>query len=993
MAAFYRLSFLGFLCFALVMALCPQTAQSQQARLYENIYRPSAELMELNSPRFRIIFPAGEDVAAFRAARILEDQYPMVQALVGGELRQFPVVLNAHNDRGNGFVTTLHFRSEIELPPLKGNALNPRTGGWMENVAPHELVHALHFSHIPPYSIAGFTGIFAPDAARSFHGAAPLGMIEGIAVFHESNVVYRRGGRGNYALFRNQSWANLSGAPAAQWSLAQHLMPAAYSFPGNRHYTGGHEFISWLQYRYGMETTRESIDFFVKYPFLGYGMALRRATGYGPASLYEQYRQDSEALIEQEAPVAETSGAAESHTQLVPLPPGADAAEHYAPAWLDADHVVYAQHTQYNQRPGFYVSRVDEAGQPAAGELLYETTQIGDFIYELSPGDSTLLYGRYHRHPYHANTARAELHELNLETKTTRRITPGGRINAPARRADGAILGLRALHESLQPVLVQADGSVKALPDAYPDSFVQIAPSPVDPDYYAVIANRNGVQALWLIESDTADFSEITRRNPDVGFREGLVHDVHWHPGGRHLLLSATRDNAPQVYEYHPESQRLAQLTAHRFGAWQASYRPAEHDAAAGEELPNDISFVTQHENSRRIGLLPRRHMLERRFFPVDFQPELQRDEDAPPEENRLSSYRTSEIESLPVTPYRSRISWLLPRVVSPFAEQGGLVQDNRFGLLFQGGDVLQRHSWEAGVSYANERLWGEGSYRYSGFYPGLITEGFYRPRESSIGLLAERGAALRIPLSWRLDHRSRSTFWQLEPGISLRELRPELVLDGGQLREAGSGEFDWLTDLSLDARLAFYHRLQQNRRDIQPNSGRVFFVRAEQFIYSDREARVSGLRTGISQYLSPSLKRNHGLRLDAELLTQSRTRLFGTSGLVYQGFSENVLSGARNAVSLRARYVLPLRYIDDGYISVPVFVDRLYMSLNANYVADINTLDAPFSAADALDKGQAVYGVELRANLRFFNLPLDVGLGLGYQPARGDITVFGDAR
>jgi hypothetical protein len=981
----------------LFIALCCQPAMSQttSARLYDNIYRPSVPLFELNTPRFRIIFPESEEVAARRSLRILEDQYTMVQHLVGGELKHLPVVLNAHNDRSNGFVTTLHFRSEIELPPIKGNALNPRTGGWMENVAPHELVHALHFSHLPAYSFPGFTRILAPDLARSYHGAAPSGMTEGIAVFHESQVVYNSGGRGNYALFRNQSWANLSGGPQPEWSLAQHLMPSLYSFPGNRHYTAGHEFISWLQYKYGMDATRESINFFVQYPFLGYGTALRKATGSWPSSLYDAYISDTKALIEQENdPAADAT--TDSATILLPLPAGGDAAEQYAPKWLNNRRMIYAQHTQYNQRPGFYVAEWNTNEHISPGQLLYETNQVGDYIYDVIPADSTrrarILYSRYHTHPYHANTAKAELHELDIALLSSEQITENGRMNAPAGQADGSIIALQPLHETLQPVLLNPDGHVEQLPGIYPNTFVQIAPSPVLPHLYAVIANRNGMQALWLVEDEAADFSKVLNLNPDIGFKDGIVHDVHWHPDGRHLLISATRKRAPQVYEYQVESQQLTQLTNNRFGAWQASYRPTE-EAFYDDGITNDISFVTQVGNSRRIGVLTRENMINRSFLSVDYQPETAGMEDEFTEDNRLSSYLRDDIEALETSPYRSGYSWLRPRVVLPFVEEAGTIQNTRFGLSLQGGDVLRRHSWHSEISYANEQIWGEGSYRFSGFYPGFITEGYFRPVESSIGLLAERGVSLQIPISWQLDDRSRSSFWQFQPGISLRELRPELVFIEGELFEARSNEFEWLTDLSLDANLAYYHRIQQNRRDLQPNSGRILFAEAERFIYSDREAEVMGLRAGIIQYLSPSLRHNHGLMLGAELLTQSRTRLYGTSGLVYQGFMQNVLAGVRNAVSLRARYVLPISYVDDGFITLPFFLDRLYLSLNANYLADLNAISAPVSASDAISKGRAVFGAELRASLRFFNLPLDIGIGLGYEPTRGNIELFGSVR
>src|SRR5699024_4262984 len=135
---------------------------------------------------------------------ILKHKHLPTKQIAGRKLRGFPVILNAYNDRSNGFVTPFHFRSEIELPPIKGKAMNPQTGNWLNTVGPHELVHALQFNNIGRYNLPWLVNFFSPDLARSFHGAIPSGVTEGLAVYHESESIAPDGGRGNYPFFTNQ---------------------------------------------------------------------------------------------------------------------------------------------------------------------------------------------------------------------------------------------------------------------------------------------------------------------------------------------------------------------------------------------------------------------------------------------------------------------------------------------------------------------------------------------------------------------------------------------------------------------------------------------------------------------------------------------------------------------------------------------------------------------------------------------------------------------
>lgn len=167
-----------------------KTTRAQSLTIYPVQYRPPGQhWQQLRTQHFRILFPRGLDSTAYKAAHILENQYPDIQTLTGGSLSDFSVILNSYSDLSNGFVTPFDFRSEIVLSPQKGKVISPVNGGWLKNVLPHELTHALQFSHFDGFGLGSLIHIFSPDLARSLHGAPPSGIQEGLAVYHESHGV------------------------------------------------------------------------------------------------------------------------------------------------------------------------------------------------------------------------------------------------------------------------------------------------------------------------------------------------------------------------------------------------------------------------------------------------------------------------------------------------------------------------------------------------------------------------------------------------------------------------------------------------------------------------------------------------------------------------------------------------------------------------------------------------------------------------------------
>ncbi|MCH8569560.1 MAG: hypothetical protein LAT67_14905 [Balneolales bacterium] len=934
------------------------------AQVYENVWRAPQERLTLETPHFRIVFTAGHEEAARRTGRILEDQYDAIQSLVGGSLRRFPVVLNDLNDLSNGYVTPLHFRSEIELAPFKGSSISPRTGGWLENVAPHELVHALHFSNIPRFGLSRLLYLFWPDSGRMVHGWAPFGMIEGIAVFHESNVVYGEGGRGNDPVFRNQLLSAMSSGTG--WSLAQHLNPAFISFPGGRHYIGGYEFISWMQYEFGMDVTRETIERFSRFPLMGYGRTLRQTTGMSTSALFRAYTED----LANELP--DPVNAQSQFDSAVFAPAFARDEQHGRPVWINDDELLVYMSLQYNRRPGFYIYEADLSSH----KLLFETRQTSDFGFQYHTSSNRIFYARYHTHPWHVNRHEADLHAYNLSDGRNERITRGKRVHAPAPITNNTdsdacveMFALQTVSETNQLKRIPCDGEPETIHSVYPDTFVQLQASPTDPDTFAAVLNRNGVQALWLIRDRRFDLD--LERNPDIGFRNGSVLDFQWTADGKRLVLAATINSglASQIYLYDIQENQLTQLTDLPFGAWMGSLSPNRER----------LAFIAQRDKSQRVAVLDKEQFVNRSFVEAEYQPDLMNRM----QRARLADYRENESLDWTIKPYRTGFGWLVPRAVLPVAEDYGF-RNWLYGLSFEGGDLMRRHAWQATLSYGENRIWPEFSYRNTTFYPGYQVSAYNRPFNTNIGLAEERGGSFSLPFSGRIDHRSRNSFWELQPGIKMREIR---LIDTvpGQLTNIDN----WFTNVSLTGFAAYYHRLQQNRRDIVPNRGSIIFTQSERYIYSDAGSGISAFSAGFRQYLSPWIRANHGFITELRVIRQSQTRLFGTGNLIYPGFSENPLTGVQHAAAINMSYILPLWQIDDGFISVPVFFDRIYLRMHAGYAADIDEING--SIADAAQAFRSVYGAELRTQFRFFNLPFDLGFGIGYEPTRNRWQAFGN--
>jgi len=949
------------------------SVQDSSAQFYETKYRlPNLNWQEIETERFRLIYPASYRAEAIRSLSILESEYNDIQGYVGGDLKRFPVIINPGNDRSNGFVTPTNFRSEVEIAPIRGKTLNPQSGDWLESVLPHELVHALHFSVNPP-SVTRFLGLFSPDLRRSVHGAVPLGLHEGIAVDYESHGTIPNSGRGNYPYFAHQFNSLLD--TDQQWSMGQLLHTTTFTPPFNRHYVGGYEFMNWLRNTYGESTAKNSIQFHYKYPFLGYGVALRAETGKWPAALYREFSDES-AASEQER-LQSTN----NNNGFTELSLEGTCRRTNRPLWINNSTLLY--HGRFCNRPaGFYLYDLENQ----SSRLLKEVQVSDDYIYSLSGDSTNILFSRYHSDLRFDNVFRGDLHKLDIQSGEQSRITKNERLFSPVEE-ESRLYSIQTDGQTQH--LVQVDSATGSIQKTYskPEhgSVVQVAPNPADLSRSALIGKLNGVQGIWFV--DLQNESEVMQNSPDIAFESGSIFDVTWHADGEKLLFVSDRDGAMNIFEYHTDSEKLFRLTNQSYNLFEPAYSP---DGSS-------LAFIKQTQNEQIPVYASLSSMNRDEVAKSDYTPGTT----ITSKLNRPLMNRDSRVDTTAwnFDDYRTNFSWLKPRLWLPtYEKQDGY---HRYGVTMESVDPLGSRHYELDLSHYLDRAWYDMQFTYKGFYPGFRANLFNEPNLTSFRitqndeefivpfLQQSRGVSAKIPFRFYLERNTRFTSLLIEPQYYISQLR---FLNPDQTSQAYS-EFGTRHSVGLVTSLNY--RLRQFTRDVQPNAGWVIFTESRIGLNStdlniqstdfDVNANLTdrrGFRGYLSTFISPLSKWNQSLRLTGQVVTQTDVPVFSTADLYSDIFSEIPLPAVNNAGIFNTRYTIPITYPDDGGLTLPLYLSNIYMVLFSQTVTDLNQ-------ADLYQSSRSVYGAGIRSRFRISNLSFDIGISVGWEPTRDEVTYY----
>jgi hypothetical protein len=208
----------------------------------------SLKWKQINTPKARVIFPAGLDSQANRIANVMQLMDTATAKTIGGRQRKFNIILQNQTTIPNAYVRLAPVMSELYMTPGQDNF---STGSirWDDNLITHENRHIQQFSNFNKGITKVFSFFLGQEGQLFANGLlVPDYFFEGDAVWQETLVTAQ--GRGRMPAFFN-------GYKSLWW--------------GKKNYR-------WNKYRSG------SLKDFVPdiYP-LGYIL-----TGYG----YEKYGQD-----------------------------------------------------------------------------------------------------------------------------------------------------------------------------------------------------------------------------------------------------------------------------------------------------------------------------------------------------------------------------------------------------------------------------------------------------------------------------------------------------------------------------------------------------------------------------------------------------------------------------------------------------------------------------------------------------------------------------
>lgn len=940
-----------------------------QTDAYGVVYRPeAADYRTLETDRFDYVYQEGAGEMVRRTARAFAESWAGTDSLVGpvDPDLHMPVVINDFNDRSNGFVQTFPFQQEIEAPSIKSPPLVARASSWPSVVAPHELVHAAHAEVEGGVGIGGLIRPFAPDLVRQVNLLAPRGLVEGGAVYRESHLE-PGAGRLNAPLFQMKMKASMMSDDP--WSLTQMLEPPAYTQPFNRYYIGGANAFRYLVERgdsVSADVFQTSVTWHNRLPFVGHGIWMSLSTGQFPHQIrndmHSALRQTYRADLDRRRPFTEGTVVA-----------GEEGLNHRRPYWIDDETLVSYVHG-YDVRPGFY--RIDAETGARENIRVQELTE--DRVYHLGRDTSALYAGRYVQDPFVPRQEIAEVERIELADGSATRLTDEGRAFAPAQGTDGTLYAVTNDGPFTRWSVLTDQHTTTPLTPKAPRSIREIAPAPRT-STIAVLINEDGRQGIYRAE---APVESPVQPTPWIFMSDAVIYDLSWGPEGRYLLFSADLDGTPNVFAYDTDRDRIVQVTNVPFGALEPSLSPDR----------STLAFVNyRHE---RFDLVR-----------IPFRPDsatvvpdsLIRRGAAPP---ARSQPNTADVDtsSLDLSGARSYSAWrhLAPRMVYPTLHGEGdeepfpFLEDPRSGPLgvgvgvgLQGADPLQRWAYRATPYWQDGRVWGEARLQSGAFLlrPSLSlydrafstlvrdVQGQYFAAKAE-----ERGATLRL----RLPVTLRSNVYRSQLLMSVDTKIRQTRLYGDRISDLT----DYRTRVTVQPEVVWGYRLQQNVRDVVPNTGLVLGVQGEIDAWSERGARGQGSITRLDVYV-PTFRSVHtGVRLGVRALFQSQDAIFNTGTFVPRGHSSVQQLPSGPFLQFEAEVTQPLWYIDDGITLLPFYAKALSVYGFGETLGRVE--DGRWREAISSVGG----GVQLECRV-FYGFDLNLRVGAAYRPDANEVVTI----
>lgn len=932
---------------ALVMVfLVIPAVHAQVVSLYDVVYRPPGEnWLFVKGGQFNIIYPDRHEQQAREMLDVLRSTKHETDSFLGVD-RPYTLtaILSDQSDSGNGFVTPFPYKTEINAIALRGRALSRGHQSWNQVVTAHELVHAAQAEFRVPKSITGIAGRFSPDFARALGLFQPSGVVEGLAVYRESQIP-EGAGRLNHPYFLMQARAGMM--EGGGWSLAQALEEPDYTRPFDRFYQGGSLFVDFLMDTYGHDQIISSLRWQQHLPFSGYGSNLRLSLDQSPRRVEAAFH---EWFAARESAQREAIGTLTSSTPLVKR----RGQTHRRPFWLNQENVVTFA-LGYNLPRGF-----QRVGLDGTTKRISRNEITDDAVMYLAPGSDKLYYSRYTEHPHAPQARTSWSYRLDMMTGEEERLEGSGHTYNPVEFNGGRILALRSFGQFNRIVeLTTGEQEVRLRENTL--EIVSLMPRPAS-DSLVVIAKAGTHQAAFLLDASSDDWS----LSPWIGFEGSTVYDGSWSENGRYFAFTSDHTGILNVYVLDAWRESLVQATNALYGAMEG------HVGPDGEALVY-VEYGEEQFDLKMTTLgAPGVREVSRDVANGTWSTSWKQDQ---------SDIRQLEELDEAFSGAKRYRAWqhLKPRMAYPtlyLDDERKREADARLGLgiglAMQGTDPLQRFAWYTEGIVQKNRLWGEvgvqtGKYA---FRPGVKVERRPTTVDAIVNGVDGVQRVIRDRISWSVSGTLPYTIEQnvhrtsLIPSLSLSYRSDRFMDDGLSILQERRGR------LALQPSLFVGRRMLRNPRDIWPTSGQFVSVFTDLELTRDVGDKRRGSITSLNAYVPVLRVTNTSIRLDVGHLYQSNAGIFGLRYFKPTAWQDApVRDDHYGRLGLRIRQ--PIAFPDDGWLTLPVFVRALYLKAGLESVIRLEDTNQRFTTASI------GVGVKFRI-FHFFDL--DISWDAGYR-------------
>jgi hypothetical protein len=659
---------------------------------------PGVEWKRIQTAHFTIIYPQEIEKDAMRVADTIEKIYPFARSSIGtGSLIRTNTTLILHTQfaESNGFATPLQRRMEwFNTPPQVsfGGAVD-----WYQMLGIHEYRHICQFDSLNTGLVFGLYCLLGELGHAAGMATVPEWYFEGDAVMAET--LFSNEGRGRTPAFNAEFRMQLLSGKRFAYHKA---MLGSYKDhdPLSSPYLLGYYMTAAMRTEHSVQTIESAKRARSWMPIIPYNfdIAVRWYMGEFPSAIYEKTMDDlSLRWKKQLEGLALTGG-----DIAIPVPSDRWTANRN-PRYIDNTTIALVHNSLHE--PIHIVS--------CAGGLTHEIADTYPSERLISSGGGKVAWAEEIPDIRWTMKSSSDIFIADAASGTTRRITYGQRLYAPALSPDGRTIAAVEFGESNLCALIvidSADGRELLRAAAGDGEFIQTPSFTPDGTKIVFSSLKNGKALKVFAMADRS----IRTVMPYV--QENIAQPVS---DGRHIFYSSDYSGIDNIYAADIETGARFQVTSRRFGAYSPALSPDGRKLAYSDLTEGGYQVVEVPLNREAWTPIEKTDIRKVHIF-----------------EPLLKKESAGDILSdIPVVQKNASPYFALSGALSPAYWVPGYDSLNtNISLYVVSANYLQTISTAAGGTYnKNEHTASaQASVSYLGFFPVLEISGVYGNRYSS---------------------------------------------------------------------------------------------------------------------------------------------------------------------------------------------------------------------------------------------------------------------